>query len=53
MPVYILTLALMILAIIATYGLWLTHRAPGTRVLLFLAAIGLLVATLILRHQTP
>jgi hypothetical protein len=53
MPFYIPTLAVLILALGATYGLWLISRARGARVLLVLAAIAALVATLVLRKLEP
>jgi hypothetical protein len=53
MPLYVATLAGFVLGLAATYALWLFDRARGTRVLVLLAAISCLVATLVLRKLQP
>ena len=53
MPLYIVTLGLLILAVGTTLTLSLTDRAPGLCALLIAIALGLLIATVVLRKLEP
>ncbi len=53
MPLYVQTLAVFILAAIATYTLWIMNRLARVRYLLTLVAIAGLVITVVLRKLQP
>ena len=53
MPLYVPTLGVFVLAVIAAYTLWITDRVPRVRRLLSLIAVAGLVTTVVLRKMQP